>query len=397
MFSLADSPELTPLATAALVMAALLACAVALIPIAAVVYAIYFLLTLPMRRTERARLFLDLLEMGMKEGRSPEAAIVAVAGSWDRSLGVRFHRLAAQLETGMQLSQALDKAPSLLPPQVIAMLKSGERIGDLTKVLPACRRLLRDSVSQVRSALNYVIVLACVITPVTVAYPLMLRLLVLPKFKEVFEGMMIRGSELPALTRFVFDASPLMILVVAGLVCVLWLMAAAYLGGPRLRGWLRRISPGLTDRVLWSLPWRRKRLQRDFSGMLAVLLDAGVPEPEAVMLAGEAAANGTMARRADRVRALLNNGARLPEAIREIDDSPEFRWRISNALSRPGGFLGALAGWHEALDAKAFQLEQTAAQMTTTLFVLLNGLIVAVMVIGLFMPLIEIVNRGVLW
>ena len=31
----------------------------------------------------------------------------------------------------------------------------------------------------------------------------------------------------------------------------------------------------------YLLPWRRKRLQRDFSTMLAILLDSGVPESEA--------------------------------------------------------------------------------------------------------------------
>ena len=40
--------------------------------------------------------------------------------------------------------------------------------------------------------------------------------------------------------------------------------------------------------MLCRLPWRRKRFQRDFSAMLAVLLDAEVPETEAVGLAAEA-------------------------------------------------------------------------------------------------------------
>jgi type II secretory pathway component PulF len=396
MFNLSDISEMTPLATAALFLSALMAYTLALIPIAAVTYLIYFLLTLPMRRTERARLFLDLLELGVKSGRSPEVAIADAARSWDPALGSRFHRLAVHLGKGLQLGQALERVPRLLPPQITAMLKSGERIGDITKVLPACRRLLQDSVSQVRSALNYVIIVACVITPISVLFPLLLRVIVLPKFKEVFAGMM-EGMQLPALTKFVFEANPGAIFLLAGLVFLLWLMAALYLGGPRLRGWLQGVSPELTDWVLWSVPWRKKRLQRDFSAMLAVLLDAGVPEHEAVALAGSSAANGMMARRAERVRSMLNNGIKLPEAICEIDSSPEFRWRISNALSRPGGFQGALAGWHEALDAKAFQLEQTAAQLATTLFVLLNGLIVAGIVIGLFLPLIEIINRGVLW
>src|SRR6266852_4948102 len=91
-----------------------------LLPVAGVVYLIYFLLTLPMRRNERARLFLDLLERGLKQGRTPERAIAEAAASRDRILGKRFQLLAAYLEDGMHLGEALDQVPRLLPPQLRA-------------------------------------------------------------------------------------------------------------------------------------------------------------------------------------------------------------------------------------------------------------------------------------
>jgi len=47
-----------------------------------------------------------------------------------------------------------------------------------------------------------------------------------------------------------------------------------------------------------------------------------------------------------------------------MDAAGEFQWRVSNGLRHGHGFLQALAGWHDALDAKAFQLEQAAAQVT---------------------------------
>jgi len=42
-------------------------------------------------------------------------------------------------------------------------------------------------------------------------------------------------------------------------------------------------------------------------------------------------------------------------------------------------------------------LEQTAAQVVTTAFVLLNGLVVAGIFIGMFLPLIQLLNRLTLW
>ena len=131
--------------------------------------------------------------------------------------------------------------------------------------------------------------------------------------------------------------------------------------------------------------------------MLAVLLDAEVPEAEAVSLAAQSTANLAIIRRAQKVRALLQEGVKLPEAMRALDNSQELQWRLSNALRRGAGFVRALTGWHEALDAKAFQLEQAAAQITTTVLVLVNGLIVASFMIAVFLVLITLINQASVW
>jgi len=383
-------------AIASLVLAFVIYLLLGLVPLCGLVYVIYFLVTLPLRRNERARLFLDLLELGLQEGRTPEVAVTGAAASHDRSLGVRFHLLAAHIEGGLRLSQALEQVPRLLPEQVRAMLITGERIGDIRKVLPACRLLLRDSISQVRGALNYLILLAFAAVPAVVFVPVILKIYVMPKFQDVFAGM-LEGQSLPAFTRLVFGGSTFTTVIQLGVVGVIGLATLAYIGGPRLHGWIHRAFPGAQDWLLFRLPWRHKRLQRDFSAMLAVLLDAEVPEAEAVNLAAQSTANLTIIRRAEKVRSLLQQGVKLPEAIRALDNSRELQWRLSNALKRGAGFVRALTGWHEALDAKAFQLEQVAAQVTTTILVLVNGLIVASFMIAVFLALITLINGTSIW
>jgi len=370
-----------------------------LLPVFGFLYVIYFLVTLPLRRNERARLFLDLLQLGLDSGRTPEMAIVEAAASRDRSLGARLHLLAAHVEGGVPLAQALEKVPRLLPPQTRAMLKTGIAISDLRKVLPACRVSLHGGVSQVRGALNYLLVLSFLATPFTVIVPLILKVKVIPAYQQIFAGM-LEGAALPALTRFVLAIGSDLIVLQVIMMLAVWVLTLAYVGGPRLRAWLGRVFPGAATLIDWlfcCLPWRRKRLQRDFSAILAATLDAGVPENEAVRLAGESTANRIFTRRAQNVAILLARGVALSEAIRVLDGSGELKWRLANALHGDGDFVQALAGWHEALDAKAFQLEQTAAQTATTLLVLLNGLIVAAIMIGMFLPLISLLNRITIW
>ncbi len=366
------------------------------LPTCALSYLAYWLLTLPMRRNERARIFVDLLELGLREGRTPESAVVEAAASRDRALGVRFHLLAAHIAGGLRLSQALEKVPRLLPAQVCAMLKAGDRIGDIIKVLPACRLLLRDSISSVRGALNYLILLIFAIGPAMAAVPFILRVYVMPKLSEVFVNM-LEGLALPAFTRLVFGVSGFTMVLQITVVALVWLAALTYVGGPRLHGWIHAVLPGPQDWLLARLPWRRKRLQRDFSAMLAALLDAEVPEAEAVSLAAQSTANSAIIRRAQKVRTMLQEGVKLPEALRALDNSKELHWRVANALSRGSGFVRALTGWHEALDAKAFQLEQSAAQVFTAILVLINGLIVASVMIAVFLVIIQLINQTSVW
>ena len=131
--------------------------------------------------------------------------------------------------------------------------------------------------------------------------------------------------------------------------------------------------------------------------MLAILLDAGVPESVAVTLAAECTANRVFSARARDISANLQRGLKLTDAVAGMDDSGEFRWRLRNAAHATGGFRDALAGWHEALDAKAFQLEQASAQMVTTALVLLNGLFVGTVVVSMFGFLVSVINEGILW
>jgi type II secretory pathway component PulF len=126
--------------------------------------------------------------------------------------------------------------------------------------------------------------------------------------------------------------------------------------------------------------------------MLAVLLDGGVPEAEAVRIAGDATANEICRRRAARVMAALQDGTKLDDAVRAFDDTGEFHWRLTNAAHAHGGFLAALRGWHEALDAKAFQQEEATAHFITSGVVILNGVLVALIATAMFGVLIAVLK-----
>src|SRR5262245_26477528 len=265
----------------------------------------FHVMSLPLRRQERARLFLDVIESALAQGEQIENHITSLARTRDRSPGIQFHLLAAHLETGCSCVCALEESPRLLSPQLLAMLQVGESIGDLRRVLPACRKLLRDGMSQSRAAINYQVVFAFVLNPIVLFAIPFLAVKVMPVFGEIFRGF---GMEFSGISKTAIKLSPYLYSGQMLLVLALYFFAILFLGGPGFMSWLQAgvLRPG--DWIVLRVPWRRKRLQRDFSAMLALLLDAEVPEDRAVLLAAASTANTCFMRRAEKIAEQLRAG-----------------------------------------------------------------------------------------
>jgi len=362
-----------------------------LVPGGAFSVLMHYLLSLPMRRRDRTLFFLDLMETVLQRGQPLEQAILSAAENHDRSIGVHFYLVAAHIEGGARLGEALEKVPRFLPPQITAILRAGEKLGDLKKVLPACREVLRVAPDTVRNTMHYMMAILLLFAPVACWLICMLSVLVIPKFKEVAAGS---GVTVWPVTQFVFGHTLWLVAFEVVVFLTLSAMALIYIGGPGLIRWFQFQSVPVVDWVTWHVPWKQKKLQRTFSAMLAVLLDGGVPETEAVRLAGESTANEICRRRAGRVRAALEQGVKLDEAVHGFDDSGEFHWRLTNAAHTRGGFLSALRGWHESLDAKAFQQEEATAHAMASGLVIMNGVVVGLIATATFGILIAILRAA---
>lgn len=358
-----------------------------------VVFVICFCMTAPARRNERARLFLDLLQTALDSGQSPERAIVAISDTHEASVSAHFHLLAAYIEEGATLAQGLDRANRFLPPGVAEVVKIGASENSLPRLLPAARAMLDDIRVRLRGAMNYVVIFLLVMVPAACVFLPMLSWFIWPRLREIMIDMEI---PVPALTTLVFDHFDSGLLLEGFLLALILFFAFFYVGGRNVTGWMRFFGSA-PDRLLLCLPWRRRRAQRDFASVLAVLLDAGLDETRAVELAGKATANRVFQKRAGRVVGKLREGLPLPEALRAIESENEFQWRWQCALRSGQGFFTALRGWHEALESRAFQQEQIAAHAITTVVVLLNGALVALIMSAVFAILIALINEGTLW
>jgi len=364
------------------------------VPNAMVLWVVYYVLSLPLRRQERARFFLDLLEGCLNQGTTPERGIVALSATKDTSLGVRFHWLAALVESGLPLQQALNRVPGFLPVRIQALLETGALLGNLRRVLPVCRRVTTDALSAVQGASNFVILALLAISPAAASVLGILTVFVLPKFFMIAEDM---GAEVPPLLHWLTLHGGWLKTGIFSLCLFVNGFVLLYVGGPYVGRWLRRRGLYLFDGLTWRVAWRRSRLQRDFVALIALLLDEGMSEVEAVSLAAKSIPHATVWARADRAVLDLKEGRSLARALRHLDDSGDLAWRLQNASAARRSFREALEGWLEALDARAYQQEQLATQFTTTGLVLFNGALVGLLVVGVFQPLIAIIDAAALW
>ncbi|MBI1178827.1 hypothetical protein GC207_15450 [bacterium] len=354
---------------------------------------IYQFLSLPYRRQERAQRFVDLLDTELKLGIAPEAAILHMAKCNDPSLSVPFYLLAAWLEKGLKLDEALDRVPRFLPGGVTAILKTGYQLGNLQQFIPACHYQLQAAADQVRKARNYFAGSLIIFFPAWTAIMWMISIFVIPKFNAIGAEMLPHYHPSWAITHInqlaLFSLVPLAALLV---------VLVAYTAGPRIRlKLLHWLPPELVDGCLNWFPWNNRRARRDFSLALSLLLDCGVPEDQAVVHAASATGSFRFQQLAERTAAKLRDGVRFVDALAAVDPAGELKWRWEIAAQSGIPFREALEGWHETLNVRAVKAEQYASNYATTGLIVLNGVIVGAVVIGVFQFLTSIMQEASLW
>jgi type II secretory pathway component PulF len=354
-------------------------------------YAVYFLFSLPRRRLERAMVFLNLVDAGIRRGVPPEDTIRSAARCCDDSMSVRFHLLAGWVEQGADWRVAVAKVPRLMPPSITELLLLTDRIGGWDKIFPICQRKLADVLSQLR-ARQSCLSPSIIILPLPILYiSIVLTVIIIPKFHAIAADYEV--SLFSMWDRFEGVPLPAIVLL-AGLALLPLFILLMHIGGPRLWSWLpqTRVPPG--DLLAWLVPWERQRLQRDFAAVLGLMLDAGVAEREAVELAARGTANAILKKKAAAMMAALAAGQPLTEALSLMDPRGELKWRFQQAAEGGTLFETALAGWCDALQARADQLQQTGMQILSVGLLLINALFVGLIVFDLFRVLIQITEQA---
>ncbi|WP_161602519.1 type II secretion system F family protein [Tautonia marina] len=296
-------------------------------------------------------------------------------------------RLADRIEQGASLREAIlverGQMPDHLPGIVLAAERSG-RPQELLLEAVRFERTDRELFQYLITRLAYPILLLCAFA---VVFQVISRFVTLD-LVAIYEDF---GVQLPALTsalvrlsRWV-DATGWALPVGSLLVVVL---AWRFARGATLQGW-RRVANGIP---LFGRIWRNAAMA-EFSALLAILLDARLTMPEALLLAGKGV------RDPDLMSACLGASHEVEQGRSLLDAARQYRLF-------PTGFdrLLSWAETHQVLpDALRLASEiylARARSQTTLLGVFLSAMAVAfvligviLVVLGLYMPTLKLLSE----
>lgn len=215
-----------------------------------------------------------------------DAIDVLAEGTENRTLAGALTDIRAALQSGETFHAAAAAHPKIFSPLYLGMLRSAELTGRLDAVLDQLSRYLErdlEAKRKIRSALAYPVIILLM----SMATVVVLTVFVLPRFETFFESL---HAELPLPTRILLNATNFLqtwwFLFVGGAAALVGgLIAARRTGRGRLAwdGFVLKL-PVVGETVRYAVIER-------FCRILASMVAAGVPLPDAMTVAGEGTDN----------------------------------------------------------------------------------------------------------
>jgi type II secretory pathway component PulF len=204
-----------------------------------------------------------------------------------------------------------------------------------------------------------------------------------PRMMRIAHDM---GVPLPSLTqglmesgRVLSDYAPALVAVVAGVMALLVVLIVS----PSARWY----CPGLGR--LQRLSVRSWVLQ-----MLAILLEGGRPAPEALALLAEPGSmGGLVRRRLDRAHAAVCGGEPLAEGLHGAGLLPRTAIPLVKSAEAAHNVPWALAALGEQMADRAARGARRASLLLFTTAVFAVGVLVALLVMGMFLPLVKLLTE----
>lgn len=297
--------------------------------------------------------------------------------------------LALAIEGGSTFSEALAQHPKVFNKLFINMVKAGELGGVLEVVLTRLSEFMEKAQKikgKVIAAMFYPVAVMIVATAILA----ILLVKVIPKFKEVFEGL-LSGQQLPAFTRLVMGISDivkdnfLMTLGAAVGVFILFTLFVKTKFGRKLFDTVKLKIPILGPVV-------SKVAIARFTRTLGTLVSSGVPILQALNIVKETAGNVIVSNAVASVHDSVKEGETITAPLEASGVFPPMVVSMVDVGEQTGALPEMLLKIADNYDE---EVDNSVAAMTSLLepiMIVFLAVIVGSIVIAMFLPLIAIMQ-----
>ncbi|MEH2244166.1 type II secretion system F family protein [Nostoc sp.] len=297
--------------------------------------------------------------------------------------------ISIDVQSGMNLSESMQKHPDCFDGLYVSMIQAGEIGGVLDEVLNRLAKLLEDVArlqNQIKSALSY----PTVVGFIAVAIFLGMTIFLIPIFASIFEQI---GITLPPLTQFLMDASkflrsPKAVIILAILI---GLKFAYSQYGKTPNG---RIT---IDRLSLKMPLFGDLIQKSsvarFSRTFGSLTRSGVPILTCLEIVRDTSGNQVIANAIDAARMEIQQGGMISIALQKDAVFPAMAIQMIS-IGEETGELDAML--MKVADFYEDEVEQAVKAMTSILepvmIVVLGGM-VGTILLAMYLPMFKVFEK----
>jgi type IV pilus assembly protein PilC len=300
--------------------------------------------------------------------------------------------MAAAIEGGSTLSEALAAHPRVFNSLYVNMVKAGEIGGVLEVTLRRQAEFMEKALKikgKIKAAMFYPVAVMVVASGIIT----LLLVFVIPRFQAIFDGL-LNGLPMPAFTVLVLKISngfrshfPTVGMVVLALAVALRILV----GTRRGRRWFDRFK--LILPVVGTIC--RKVVLSRFARTFGTLLGSGVPILQALTIVKETSGNLIVGGVISKIHDSVKEGGSIAGPLKESRIFPAMVSGMVDVGEQSGALPDMLMKIADTCDEEVDNAVGAMTSLLEPVMIIFLAIIVGSIVIAMFLPIIYIIERGI--
>ena len=297
--------------------------------------------------------------------------------------------ISDNIASGGTFSESLTAYPKIFDKLYVNMVKAGEAGGVLEVVLGRLAEFA-EKAEKIKNKVKGAMIYPCVVLFAAVGITWFLLVMVIPKFKQVFNDM-LGGAALPAITEMVIQASEFMqhngLVILAALVAVFVIFKV-----------LGRTEKGayLLDALKLKMPVTGTLAQRSavskFTRTLGTLLSSGVPILQSLQITRDTTGNRVLTKAIQNIHDSVKEGESMTQPLSQCKVFPPMVVSMVEVGEETGALADMLTRIANTYDD---EVDNAVAGMTAAIepaLIIVLAVVVGTIVIAMFLPMIKIIS-----